>query len=228
MAQSDVWHTKRGRVYVSHVRRDSNRWLYTLIGPNAVDDPACSRDNDEPSSAFAQYLLPRLKKSKDDAAKEVLINMKSGRALGDAIADTIETLPASKTKRLRSWVNEAQSTRIYPYVHIFTSLQYDGTDFQAFLDIGLLMTMDGSPGGEPFVEAVIVRGQKAEEFQGIKIPSGTPMSWQFIVKKAFDDEMDKRALREADVWFTAIQHEKLNLVKACADIRRLSSSYAQT
>jgi len=57
--------------------------------------------------AFRELVLPRVEETpREEASKLVLEGMRSGRHLGDAIQDAIESLPASKTKRLRSWIDQ--------------------------------------------------------------------------------------------------------------------------
>lgn len=90
----------------------------TWVDPVPLDDAACARAESDPASAFAQYVLPRIKAGKDEASKEVLAFMKSGESIGDAIAFTIQSLPAGKTKKLRALVEEANSTRIYWQVEL--------------------------------------------------------------------------------------------------------------
>ena len=62
------------------------------------------------ADAFRDYLLPKLKRSasRDEASAEVLAAMRGGRSLEDAVLDTIESLPASDTRKLRSWLEEAR------------------------------------------------------------------------------------------------------------------------
>lgn len=60
------------------------------------------------ASDFEEFLAPRLEavRHKDDAA-EVVLELRDGRKLEDAVLDAIESLPASKTRRLRAWVEQA-------------------------------------------------------------------------------------------------------------------------
>jgi hypothetical protein len=51
-----------------------------FVDVRPVDDPACMRGEDDPSSAFSQYLLPKLKGSRDEASREVLEYLKVGFA----------------------------------------------------------------------------------------------------------------------------------------------------
>lgn len=105
---------------------------FTWVDTTPIDDPACVRDDSDPRSAFAQYLLPKLKDARDEASREVLEYLKV-EDLTDAIAHTIQSLPANKTKKLRDWVREAQSTRIYAYCYVDTR----GTGTAA---VGLMLT----------------------------------------------------------------------------------------
>jgi hypothetical protein len=113
--------------------RGRPHWLFVESKP--VDDPACVRDDNDPQSAFAQYLLTRLRRSHDEASKEVLAAVKAGRSVSDAALDAIQSLPASKTRRLRVWMEEASSSQIYPYASI------DGINGAA--RVGLLLTEGG-------------------------------------------------------------------------------------
>jgi hypothetical protein len=55
------------------------------------------------------YLMPKLKGARrDPGSVEVLKALKAGRSLDNAILDTIESLPASETRNLRLWVEEAR------------------------------------------------------------------------------------------------------------------------
>jgi hypothetical protein len=96
-------------------------------------EPGCVRMEPD-SAAFESYFLPRLKDLRDEASKEVLANVRDGMYIGTAIALAIESLPASKTQRLRKWVEEARATRIYAYV------EFRGLSRLAY---GLMMTTGG-------------------------------------------------------------------------------------
>ncbi|HYX20497.1 MAG TPA: hypothetical protein VFA98_06585 [Thermoanaerobaculia bacterium] len=86
------------------------------IDPEPVEsEPECLRMEPD-SNAFRNFLLPRVESAHDEACAEVLASVRAGRPFGDAVLDAIESLPASKTKKLRTWVEEARSTRIYAYV----------------------------------------------------------------------------------------------------------------
>src|SRR5262249_55110715 len=78
---------KRGRVFIHEAKHDLTSWTYMFVSSDAIEDPACARDENDPTSAFAQYLLPRLKESRDEASREVLDAMKAGRPIGDAVID---------------------------------------------------------------------------------------------------------------------------------------------
>lgn len=97
-----------------------------FVDPEPIDEPACLLDVDDPSSAFQAFVLPRIEDARDDASKEIMKSMEAGRSLGDAIVDAIESLPAQKTRRLRTWVDEAQSSRVYADVKFFQSGTYLG------------------------------------------------------------------------------------------------------
>jgi hypothetical protein len=63
----------------------------------------------EQSDAFGGYLMPKLKRAhRDRGAAEVLKALAAGRSLDNAILDTIEALPASETRKLRLWIEEAR------------------------------------------------------------------------------------------------------------------------
>lgn len=113
--------------------RGASPWFF--VDPTPIEDPACVRDENDPHSAFAQYLMTRLVKSKDEASKDVLAAVKAGRGVADAAIDAIQALPAGKTKKLRAWMDEATSSRVYAYAEIF---QKDGT-----AEAGLMLTEGG-------------------------------------------------------------------------------------
>lgn len=56
-------------------------------------------------SEFREWVLPFIEDGKDDASRLVMDDLKHGDSLGDAVADTIESLPARKTMRLRKIVS---------------------------------------------------------------------------------------------------------------------------
>ncbi len=61
------------------------------------------------SDPFVGYLMPKLKRAhRDRGAAEVLKALAAGRSLENAILDTIESLPASETRKLRLWIEEAR------------------------------------------------------------------------------------------------------------------------
>jgi len=97
-----------------------------FVDPEPIDEPACLLDEGDPASAFSAFMLARLEDARDEASKEVLRSVEEGRDLGDAIVDAIESLPAQKTRKLRAWVSEAQTSRIYTYVKFFRSGTYVG------------------------------------------------------------------------------------------------------
>lgn len=107
-----------------------------FVGEHPIDEPACRLDIDDPSSAFAQYLMPRLKDGRDEASKEVLAFLKSGESLGDAVAFTIQSLSESKTKKLRAWIEEAYGSRFYPYATI-------GASAGGVSNVGIMLTVGG-------------------------------------------------------------------------------------
>lgn len=90
------------------------------VDPKEFEDPKCVRAEQFDSKTFHDFMLPRLESARDEASKEVLEGLRRGRSLGDAIFDAIESLPMSKTRRLRDWVELAKGTHIYAYVE-FTS-----------------------------------------------------------------------------------------------------------
>lgn len=88
-----------------------------FVDTDEVEDPACmTLEAGDPHDVFRSYILPRIEDSRDEASIEVLTAMHTGRNFSDAVLDTIEGLPESKTRKLRTWVNEARGTHIYPYV----------------------------------------------------------------------------------------------------------------
>lgn len=214
-----LWRTKRGRVHVHEVTHETGRWFYTLVDENPIEDPACMRDEDDPMSAFAQYLLPRLRQSRDEASREVLRFMEDGASISDAVIYTIKSLSTSKTKRLRVWVSEATSTRIYPFVEIAVIGNTRSKEVDARVDFGLQITMSGSPSTGAKISAVVAR-EKAEAFKGVTLPWDPPFMWGLEMTKKLDAEMDRLALKEADTWFTAASRGGLGLGTACATLRK--------
>jgi hypothetical protein len=59
------------------------------------------------ASDFEEFMAPRLEKSSSDEATRVVLELWDGRKLEDAVLDAIESLPATKTRRLRAWVAQA-------------------------------------------------------------------------------------------------------------------------
>lgn len=59
-------------------------------------------------TTLRDFLLPKLKKSssRNEGSAEVLRSLKAGRSLEDAVLDTVESLPASDTYKLRMWLEE--------------------------------------------------------------------------------------------------------------------------
>ena len=138
-------------------------------------EPGCVRMEPD-SAAFESYFLPRLKGLRDEASKDVLANVREGMYIGTAIALAIESLPASKTQRLRKWVEEARATRIYAYV------EFRGNSRLAY---GLMMTVGGPRD----------RVLASEEVGGYETGEGIASYWYFhdaldeVGKKyVFEDE----------------------------------------
>lgn len=58
-------------------------------------------------NSYEDLMLPRLEAtSQEEGTKYVLEEMRHGRKLSDAVLDTIEALPQSKTRRIRAWSNQ--------------------------------------------------------------------------------------------------------------------------
>lgn len=106
-----------------------------FVDPEEIDDPKCVRAEQFEEKTFRDYLLSRLESARDAASTEVLASVRGGRSLGDAVLDTIESLPASKTAKLKTWIEEARGTRIYAYVEFHSTSR---------LSYGLMLT-EGSP-----------------------------------------------------------------------------------
>lgn len=89
-----------------------------FVDTDEIEDPACMHlEAGDPYDVFRNYVLPRIEvSSHDEASAEVLTAMRAGRNFSDAVLDTIEALPESKTAKLRAWVHEARGSHIYPYV----------------------------------------------------------------------------------------------------------------
>lgn len=104
--------------------------------PVEAEDAGCLRMEPD-TAAFQNYLLPRVEQDarRDEACAEVLASVRAGRSFGDAVLDAIESLPASATKNLRTWVEEARSTRVYGYVEFSGGLMH--------VYYGLMLTAGG-------------------------------------------------------------------------------------
>jgi hypothetical protein len=111
-----------------------------FVDPRPIDNEACTRDINDPTSAFAQYMLPRLKASQDEASKEVLALMEDGEGVGEAVALVIQSMPAPKTKKLRTWADEAIGSNVYAYAEIHGP-RYDGD--RTIVATGLMLTEGG-------------------------------------------------------------------------------------
>jgi hypothetical protein len=114
-----------------------------FVDTDEIDDPACtSLEAGDPYDVFRRYVLPRIEASRrDEGSAEVLAAMGAGRSFSDAVLDTIESMPRSKTKKLRAWVEEARGTHIYKYVRFL-----DEGDRVSY---GLMLTA-----GSPYDEAI--------------------------------------------------------------------------
>ena len=55
-------------------------------------------------SNFEDVMLKRLANCHAEACEDILVSVKSGRNIGDAVLDAIESLPKSKTRELRQWL----------------------------------------------------------------------------------------------------------------------------
>jgi hypothetical protein len=86
------------------------------VETDEIDNPECVTPEQFELSTFQKFLLPRIEKSRDEASLQVMAGLREGRSLGDAVFDALESLPSTKTKRLRDWVEEARGTHIYAYV----------------------------------------------------------------------------------------------------------------
>lgn len=109
---------------------------YQFVDSDPVESESGCMRMEPDSAAFQNYLLPRVEGARDDeACSEVLSSMHAGRSFGDAVLDAIESLPASETKKLRAWVEEARSTRVYAYVEFSGGLMH--------VYYGLMLTSGG-------------------------------------------------------------------------------------
>lgn len=107
-----------------------------FVDPEPVESESGCIRMEPDSAAFQNYLLPRIEGARgDEACAEVLASMRARRPFGDAVLDAIESLPASKTKKLRTWVEEARSTRVYGYVEFSGGLMH--------VYYGLMLTAGG-------------------------------------------------------------------------------------
>lgn len=190
-------------------------WRYVFVDTAAIDDPACVRSEDDPSSAFAQYLIPRIKKGTDDASREVREAMKSGRLLTDAVADAVEAMPASKTKRLRVWAEEALSSRVYAYVVIRVWLPRDGDRYiNGSLDYGF-MTTSGGPHEDQRDHTLLREGLSSTGFDKLQVVGG----WKAEDWDRYHELIDAAALLVAEHtlgnWYPPKDVER-----ACTILRR--------
>lgn len=130
------------------------------VDPEPVEhEPGCVRFESDPGPAFENFLLPRLESVRDEASREILAAVRAGRPFGDAVLDVLESLPAHKTKKLRAWIEEARTTRIYAYVDVHGTSR---------LSYGLLMTTGGPR------DAVIA----SKEMRTLELENVAPY-WQF-------------------------------------------------
>lgn len=166
---------------------------HAYADPEPIDEPTCLLDEDDPASAFQAFMLSRIKNSRDEASEEILKSMEAGRSLGDAIADAIESLPSQKTRKLRVWVDQAQSSRVYAYVKFFESGTY----------VGLRLTQGG-----PTDELI------AEEEIDVLGPRTNLWEWGSFV--------EAKALHEAELILLdpyRTKREKMLLQRACTNLR---------
>lgn len=130
------------------------------VDPDPVEhEPGCIRLESDPGPTFENFLLPRLENARDEASREILAAVRAGRPFGDAVLDVLESLPAHKTKKIRAWIEEARTTRIYAYVDVHGTSR---------LSYGLLMTTGGPR------DAVIA----SKEMRTLELENVAPY-WQF-------------------------------------------------
>lgn len=160
-------------------------------------EPGCIRP--EPDSAvFQNYLLARMKGAprSDEASAEVLASVRAGRSFGDAVLDAIESLPESKTQKLRTWVQEVRATRIYAYVEFHGLYR---------LSYGLRLTA-GGPRDEVLATEQI-GSQELEnpapywEFRDAlkEMRSGRDFAWQVPLVEVSDKDEYDEALEAMDI-----------------------------
>lgn len=110
-----------------------------FVAAESVEDQSCVLEAGDPLGTFRDYILPRIEDTRqEEASAEVLAFMKSGESFADAVLFTIESTSASKTKKLRKWVEEARQTHIYAYVRIRDIGRH------GYVEYGLMLTK-GSP-----------------------------------------------------------------------------------
>jgi hypothetical protein len=134
-----------------------------FVDTDEVEDPACMNLEDgDPHDVFRNYVLPRIEtSSRDEASAEVLASMRAGRNFSNAVLDTIESLPESKTRKLRAWVDEARGTHIYPYVRF----SYDD-----HVTYGLMLTTGGP------MDKAIARESVGEHY----LPNDFAEFWKYL------------------------------------------------
>jgi len=126
-------------VGVSRKRRIIERSKRVFVTAEPVEhEPNCIGSGD--ASAFDTFMLPRIQKMRDEASREILEYIAAGRSLYDAIADALRTLPTSKTRKLRKWIDEARSTKIYAYAQYIAAT--DKSRVQSAF-VGLIRTAGG-------------------------------------------------------------------------------------
>ena len=112
---------------------------HVFVEPKPVEhEPECVGEGDV--GAFDKFLLPRIKNTRDEASREILEYMRAGRSLYDAVADALRSLPSAKTRKLRTWLDEARSTRIYASVRYLIN---PGTPEPLYARVGLQKTVGG-------------------------------------------------------------------------------------
>ena len=121
--------------------------------------------------------------------------MRSGRSFADAVLDVIQILPESKTRKLRTWVDEARGTHIYAYVAFFPN---------DHVSYGLLLTKGG-----PLDEEI-----EYEEIRDYSLSEDFAKRWDFDdALREFVNSYPKQRQRFEEVPFVEIvrkqQYEKL-------------------
>jgi hypothetical protein len=172
-------------------RKSSDSAIAEFVDTDEIEIDACrGLEAGDPSNVFRDYVLPRIEAARDEVTREVSEMMRSGRSFADAVLDVIQILPESKTRKLRTWVDEARGTHIYAYVAFMTN---DTVNY------GLLLTKGG-----PLDEEI-----EYEEIGEYTLPESFAARWDFDdALREFESSWPKQRQRFEEVPFVEIESKQ--------------------